>query len=184
VGPDQPYALLLPGASRPSRRYHPDRFAAVARLLGEAGLQPVVAGAATEADLVQRVSSAAPGSVALSGCLDVPALASAITASAVVVCNNSGGADLAAATGTPAVVLFAGAEQVREYGPRHTAASIRTVRTRCSPCRQPRCPYATECLDVPAERVAEEALRLAVSAHRIRAAADRGESVPASGPPR
>jgi ADP-heptose:LPS heptosyltransferase len=158
VDPDQPYALLLPGASCASRRYDPDRFAAVAGRLARAGLRVVVAGAASEAELVARVAGDGAG---IAGDLDVPALAAAVAGGRVVVGNNSGGAHLADAVGTPVVVLFAGTEQVEQYRPRSTPAAVLSVPTTCAPCRQLRCPYGLECLDLPPELVARHALRLA-----------------------
>ena len=126
-----PYAVLLPGASCSSRRYPVDRFAEVAGLLAAAGE------------------------------LDVPALAAALAGARVVVCNNSGGAHLADAVGVPVVVLFAGTEQPDQFRPRAVPAAVLTVPTPCAPCRQLRCPYGLECLDLAPERVAREALRLA-----------------------
>jgi ADP-heptose:LPS heptosyltransferase len=155
------YAVLLPGASCASRRYDPVRMAAVTRTLTAAGLRTVVAGTAKEASLVARAAGDAPGAVPLSGRLDVPALAAAVAHSRVVVCNNSGGAHLASALGTPVVVVFAGTEEVQQYAPRFTPATVLTVATPCAPCRQLTCPYGSECLDIAPARVAEEALRLA-----------------------
>lgn len=161
VPPDQPYALILPGASCPSRRYPPDRLARVARMLTSAGLRVVVAGTGKEAPLVAAVTETVPGAVGLAGRLDVPGLARVISESRVVICNNSGGAHLASALDVPVVVLFAGTERVGQYRPRFSPAAVLTVATDCAPCRQFVCPYARECLDIPAERVAEAALRLA-----------------------
>jgi ADP-heptose:LPS heptosyltransferase len=159
--PGERYALLLPGASCRSRRYPASRLAACARILTHAGLRTVVAGTAREATLVAEVARSDPRIVAVSGELDVPGLAAAVDHAAVVVCNNSAGAHLASAFGTPVVVLFAGTEQVRQYQPRFTPAAVMTVPTACAPCRQLRCPYGSECLDIPPAGVAGEALRLA-----------------------
>ncbi|WP_213451667.1 glycosyltransferase family 9 protein [Rhizomonospora bruguierae] len=162
--PARPYALILPGASCPARSYPPDRYAEVAALLAAPargpGLPVVVAGTAREAGLVNRVAKPA-GAVAVAGDLDVPALAAAIAGAAVVICNNSGGAHLADAVDTPVVVLFAGTEEVEQYRPRGTAATVLTIPTGCAPCRQFACPYAQDCLAVPPERVAAQAARVA-----------------------
>ena len=156
--PGTPYAMLLPGASCPSRRYPPERFARVAELLAEGGLRVVVAGSARESALVERAGGGVTG-------LDVPGLAALIAGSAVVVCNNSGGAHLASALRRPVVVLFAGTEQPAQYAPRGTPAAVLTVPTPCAPCRQLRCPYAQECLDIPPADVARAALRLAAAGY-------------------
>jgi ADP-heptose:LPS heptosyltransferase len=156
-----PYAVLLPGASCSSRRYPVDRFAEVAGLLAAAGLPVLVSGTAAESEPVGRVARNRPGVLAAAGELDVPALAAALAGARVVVCNNSGGAHLADAVGVPAVVLFAGTEQPDQFRPRRVPAAVLTVPTPCAPCRQLRCPYGLECLDLAPERVAREALRLA-----------------------
>ncbi|MEV7803953.1 glycosyltransferase family 9 protein [Microbispora sp. NPDC088329] len=160
-GRRRPCVLLLPGASCSARRYPADRFARVAGLLTAAGLRVVVAGTAGETPLVEATGAGVPGAVLLPGRFDVPVLAALIAAVDVVVCNNSGGAHLASAAGTPVVVLFAGTEQVEQYRPRFGPASILTVPTACAPCRQFACPFALGCLDIPPEQVASEALRLA-----------------------
>ncbi|GAA4178275.1 glycosyltransferase family 9 protein [Phytohabitans flavus] len=154
IAPGEPYALLLPGASCSSRRYPPERYARVARLLSSAGLRVVVAGSAREAELVERAGGGETG-------LDAPGLAALVAGAAVVVCNNSGGAHLASAFRRPVVLLFAGTEQLSQYAPRFTPAAVLSIPTACAPCRQLRCPYALECLDIPPEQVAKEALRLA-----------------------
>jgi ADP-heptose:LPS heptosyltransferase len=156
-----PYAVLLPGASCSSRRYPVDRFAEVAGLLAAAGLPVLVSGTAAESEPVARVAGNRAGVLAAAGELDVPALAAALAGARVVVCNNSGGAHLADAVGVPAVVLFAGTEQPEQFRPRAVPAAVLTVPTPCAPCRQLRCPYGLECLDLAPERVAREALRLA-----------------------
>ena len=137
------YAVLAPGASCPSRRYAPERFAEVARRLG---LPVAVVGTDRERDLVERV--AGPGVVPLAGRLDVPALAALVADAQVAVTNNSGGMHLADAVGTPVVALFAGTEDESQFAPRSTPARLLRVPTTCAPCRAFVCPYAHECLDV------------------------------------
>lgn len=172
IAPDAPHAVLLPGASCPSRRYAPDRFRAVAAALARAGLPVLVCGPEPERELVQAVAGE-PGVAALVGELDVPGLAGLLAGAAVVVANNSGGAHLADAVGTPVVVLFGGTELVEQYRPRSVPAAVLRVPTPCSPCRQLHCPFQqpgldVPCLAVPPDEVAAAALRLAV-----RGSADR-----------
>jgi ADP-heptose:LPS heptosyltransferase len=159
---DDPYAVLLPGASCPSRRYPADRFQAVARELARSGLPVVVCGPASERELAQVVAGhGEPGVITVAGQLDVPGLAALLAGAAVVVANNSGGAHLADAVGTPVVVLFAGTELVGQYRPRSVPAAVLGVPTVCTPCRQLRCPFGLPCLDVPPGDVATAAQRLA-----------------------
>ncbi len=150
------YAVLAPGASCPSRRWAPERFAATARRLG---LPVAVVGTAEEAELVDRITG--PGVVGLAGRLDVPALAALIAGAAVALTNNSGGMHLADAVGTPVVVLFAGTEDESQFAPRSVPARLLRVPTTCAPCRAFTCPYAHECLDIAPETVADAVRQVA-----------------------
>ena len=156
-----PYAVVLPGASCPSRRWPAERFRATAALLAADGLPVVVTGPAAERDLVADVAARTPGVVALAGAFDVPDLAALLAGAAVAVTNNSGGMHLADAVGTPVVVLFAGTEDEGQYRPRSVPSAVLRVPTACSPCRQFHCPFDLECLAIAPEDAALAALRVA-----------------------
>jgi ADP-heptose:LPS heptosyltransferase len=156
-----PYAVVLPGASCPSRRWPAERFRAMAALLAADGLPVVVTGPAAERDLVADVAARTPGVVALAGAFDVPDLAALLAGAAVAVTNNSGGMHLADAVGTPVVVLFAGTEDEGQYRPRSVPSAVLRVPTACSPCRQFHCPFDLECLAIAPEDAALAALRVA-----------------------
>jgi len=147
-----PYAVAAPGASCPSRRYDPDRFAAVVEGLAQ-DLPVVVVGGSGERDLAAQVAGDAGTAVA--GATSVPELAAMVAGAAMVVTNNSGPLHLADALRRPTVALFAGTERESEYAPR--TAPLRLLRrpTACTPCRAFTCPYAMECLDLdPADVLA------------------------------
>lgn len=160
--PPGPFAVLAPGGSCPSKRYPPDRFAVVARLLAGAGLAVLVTGSPREAPLVgEVVAGAAHPLVRPLGEVGVPELAAVISAADVVLCNNSGCLHLADAARTPVVCTYAGTELRTEMPPRSTpAAELLSRPVPCSPCRQFRCPYHQECLDLDPTDVAAAALRL------------------------
>jgi ADP-heptose:LPS heptosyltransferase len=160
--PAGPFAVLAPGGSCPSKRYPPGRFALVARRLADAGLIVLVTGAPTEAPLVDEVvAGAACPLVTPLGDVTVPELAGVIAAANVVVCNNSGCLHLADAARVPVVVTYAGTEARTEMPPRTTpAAQVLGRPVPCSPCRQFRCPYHQECLDLDPGHVAAAALRM------------------------
>jgi ADP-heptose:LPS heptosyltransferase len=160
LAPPTPFAVLAPGASCPSRRYPADRFRAVARGLARSGLPVAVSGPGSERDLVSDVVAGEPGVLDLAGALDVPGLAGLLAGAAVAITNNSGGAHLADAVGTPVAVLFAGTEQVEQFAPRSVRSAVLGVPTPCTPCRQLRCPFELQCLDVPPDEVVAAALRL------------------------
>ena len=84
---------------------------------------------------------------------------------------QSGGMHLADGLGTPAAVVFAGTERPGDIAPRNVPVALLGVRVPCSPCRLLTCPYETQCLDVPPERVAAAAAGLARTA--VRPSAER-----------
>src|SRR5215207_9120845 len=104
-----PWIVLHPGATAPSRRYPPERFAeAAGRVAERMGATILVTGDASEADLVARVCRAIPGpSHELAGVLSLGELSALIAEAPVLLTNNTGPAHIAAAVGTPVVDLYA-----------------------------------------------------------------------------
>lgn len=163
----RPFALLVPGASCPSRRYPAARFGAAAAGIAAAGLPVVVAGTAAEAGLVEEVVSAAgsPGAQAASvhalPAVGLPVFTALVARAAVALTNNSGGLHLADAVGTPVVVTYSGTERLGDVAPRAVPSVLLQVPVPCSPCRQLTCPFHLECLDVAPQRLVAAALALA-----------------------
>jgi ADP-heptose:LPS heptosyltransferase len=159
--PSGPFAVLAPGASCPSRRYPPERFGAAAGELARAGLPVLVAGPAAETELVARVVTVADnaGVVAVPPA-PLPVFTALLRRAAVAITNNSGGMHLADAVGTPVAVTYAGTERPGDLRPRSVPAALLGREVACSPCRQLRCPFAHECLDVPPAELAAAALAL------------------------
>jgi ADP-heptose:LPS heptosyltransferase len=163
-----PFALLVPGASCPSRRYPASRFGAAAAAVAAGGLPVLVAGTAREAGLVEEVVRAAaahpgggPAGVRALPPVGLPVFAALVARAAVALTNNSGGLHLADALGTPVVVTYAGTERRGDVAPRSVPAEVLSVPVPCSPCRQLTCPFHLECLDVTPTDVARAVLRLA-----------------------
>jgi ADP-heptose:LPS heptosyltransferase len=129
----------------------------------------LVTGSPRETPLVAEVvAGAAHPLVEPLGEVTVPELAAVIGTADVVVCNNSGCLHLADAARVPVVVTYAGTERPTEMPPRTTpAAEVLTLPVPCSPCRQFRCPYHQECLDLAPEEVAEAALRLTAMTPKV-----------------
>jgi ADP-heptose:LPS heptosyltransferase len=181
------FALLVPGASCPSRRYPADRFGAAAARVAAAGLPVLVAGTAAEAGLVGEVvrAAGAPDVRALPAS-SLPGFTALVARAAVALTNNSGGLHLADAVGTPVVVTYAGTERLGDVAPRSVPAALLQVPVPCSPCRQLRCPFHLECLDIAPRRLAEAALRLAGAPSplsEIPSPARPASDIPASGIP-
>jgi lipopolysaccharide heptosyltransferase II len=109
IDPAGRWLLLHPGASAPSRRYPQHHWAELIRqLAARPGLPIVLTGGADETALVDAIRAACAVPVAsLAGQLSLGQLAAALRLAAVVVCNNTGPAHIAAAVGTPLAVPYA-----------------------------------------------------------------------------
>jgi hypothetical protein len=110
--------LLHPGAASRSRRWPPERFAAVARWLAAHGHDVRVTGGRDERGLVAEVVHRAgvPCASSTAGLLDLPSLAALVARASLLVCGDTGVAHLATAVGTPSVLLF-GPVAPSQWGP-------------------------------------------------------------------
>lgn len=156
------WVLIHPGASAPSRRYPPERFAEAAELLGRRHELPLLfSGSDSERDLIESIRAAisAP-SHSLAGRLSLAELAALIAQAPVLITNNTGPAHLAAAVGTPVVDLYA------QTNPQHTPWQVphRLLyhEVPCKNCFKSVCPLGHhDCLArVPPQSVAQAALEL------------------------
>ncbi|MBO0702926.1 MAG: glycosyltransferase family 9 protein [Candidatus Dormibacteraeota bacterium] len=102
----RPFVVLHPGASAAARRWPPQRFHGLARLLAERGWRVVVTGSAAERPVAEGVVEGVAGAVNLAGAGDLGLLASVLERARVLVVGNTGPAHLAAATATPVISLF------------------------------------------------------------------------------
>lgn len=168
--PALPYAIVHVGASAPSRRYPPERFAqAAARLRQKSGLQVVVCGGPSEQSEVRATlaafaahggATACGRAVGIAGLLNLGELGALIHSARLLICNNSGPSHLAAACGTPVVVAYA------QTNPQHTpwqvAARVLTRDVSCQNCLRSRCPVPGHpcLLGIDAEEIADAALDL------------------------
>ena len=158
----EPYLLLNPWTSCPSRNYDLGRFAdAAATLSEETGLSVAVTGVAGDRERTQPLF-AALGERArdLMGQTDFPTLAALVKRAALVLTNNTSVMHLADATRTPLVVMFAGTELPCQWQPRATRFRLLHRATSCRPCYAFECPYNLECLDIPPREVVEAGLAL------------------------
>lgn len=106
---DHRWMVLHAGASAPSRRYPPELFAEVAsRLIADHGLRVVLTGSEAERELVASIQARTHGeTVSLAGKLNLAELAALVARAPVLLANNTGPVHVAAAVGTPVVVLYA-----------------------------------------------------------------------------
>jgi len=142
----RPYAVVHAGAQLASRRWPIERFAAVAERLVERGLEVVLTGTASESELVARLSAAiAYPTVNLAGRTSLWTLGALIEGAAHLVCNDTGVSHVAAALGTPSVVVSSGGDAMRWApldGTRHT---VLWHPLPCRPCAHAVCPIGQDC---------------------------------------
>ena len=77
------------GASAQARRYPAERFGAVARQLGERGVQALVTCVQREAALIEEIRPVAPWASYLIGQTTLPEYAALVERAALVICNNT-----------------------------------------------------------------------------------------------
>jgi ADP-heptose:LPS heptosyltransferase len=155
------FACLHPGATAASRRWPPERFAAVADALAARGLPVALVGTPGEAPVAAAVAAAmrAPA-VDLTGQTSLGGFAALLASAALLVGNDSGPAQLAAAVGCPAVTVFLAGDPTRwsPPDPRYRALQAGVP---CQPCGHQACPIDFRCaFHLDPGRVAAEAARL------------------------
>jgi heptosyltransferase-2 len=140
-------ALLGPrSAWGPAREWPAERFAGVGRALGEAGFWVLVCGTAAERADCERVArEAGPRATAIAGETNLPMLAALCAEAAVAVCNDSGLAHLAAATGAKTLQIYGSAASAWTHA---LGDRVRVVQRPpvCSPCYQRTCRIGYRCL--------------------------------------
>jgi ADP-heptose:LPS heptosyltransferase len=158
------FAIVHPGAQLPSRRWMPERFAAVADALAAQGLAVVLTGTAAERPLAQAVRAACrrPPPADLTGrTASLWTLGALVESAALVVANDTGLSHVAAATGTRSVIVASGSDVARWRPLDHARHVVLWHAAPCRPCAHPVCPTAHECAaGVPAAAVIATALQL------------------------
>lgn len=158
------YVCIHPGARLASRRWLVERFARVADSLADDGFSIVLTGTREEGPLLADLRDAmrAPA-IDLAGHTSLGSLAALVAQARLVVCNDTGMSHVAAAVGTPSVVVACGSDPGRWRpldGDRHRVLWHPVA---CRPCDHEHCPTGHECAaGVEAEAVIAEARRLLV----------------------
>jgi ADP-heptose:LPS heptosyltransferase len=137
----KPYALLVPGAAphRPGKRWPAEHFGALAALLGDRGLTPVIVGTAQDGPLAATIRAACPATIDMTGRTNLRQLAAVAAGACLAVGNDTGPLHLAAATGIPCIALFSADSDPALTRPRGQVTVL----------------YAPSLADLPVQRVAE-----------------------------
>jgi heptosyltransferase-3 len=158
---DQKIALIHPAAAFATKQWATENFARVAEFLAERGFAPVAIAAPNESELLEHLRSEASVKI-ITFDLSLPEVTVLARRSRLFVGNDSGIAHIAAAMGTPAVVIF-GSSNVAHWRPWNSApAEVVLEEMPCQPCHG----YFCEKFDQP-----ECILRVPVN--RVTAAIDR-----------
>jgi ADP-heptose:LPS heptosyltransferase len=158
---EEPYIVVHPGASAPSRAWPPLHHAAAVELLEGAGHRVVVTGGPDETGLTATV--AGPSALDLGGHTDLRSLTGVIAGARALVTGNTGPAHLAAAVGTPVACLFSPVVPAIRWAP--YGVRLELLGDQNAPCKLSRareCPVpGHQCLSsVSPEQVVEAVERL------------------------
>ena len=152
---DQKIALIHPAAAFATKQWPVENFARVVEYLAERGFSPVAIAAPPEGAVLNDLLSQASVPIA-SFDLSLPEVTALASRSQLFVGNDSGIAHIAAAVGTPSVVVF-GSSNVAHWRPwNRAAAEVVFEEMDCQPCHGYFCEKFAqpECiLRVPVPRV-------------------------------
>jgi ADP-heptose:LPS heptosyltransferase len=153
------FALVHAGSQWSSRRWPAERFAAVADALADEGLAIVLTGTAGERALARAVAAQmrAPA-LDLVGRTTLWELGALVEWARQVVCNDTGISHIAAALGTPSIVVASGSDVPRWAPADRQRHRVFWHDMPCRPCAHAVCPHDNACAAaVPAAAVAREA---------------------------
>jgi ADP-heptose:LPS heptosyltransferase len=157
LGHGKGYVVLHPGAFSPLRRWFPERFAEVARVvLDRTELAVVITGSPEEAALAESIArQAGPGALSIAGETSLPQVTAVVERAEAMVSLDTGLMHVATAVGTPVVALV-GPEEPARFGPYGEGHAVIYHKLPCSPCDQVHCVRRSpECMEaISTEEVA------------------------------
>ncbi|MEV4702706.1 glycosyltransferase family 9 protein [Actinoplanes sp. NPDC049316] len=118
--------IVHPGAKSPSRRWPPERYAAVAEALTAAGHRVVVTGSGAEREIATEVAERAGLGAGAVARTSLDELAGLVAHARLLISGDTGIAHLATAYRTPSVVLF-GPMSPQRWGPPPERAYHRAI---------------------------------------------------------
>jgi heptosyltransferase-2 len=148
IRPDQPLALLNPGATNSrAKRWLPERFAETAdRLIDRDGFRVAIIGApGDEAAARETALSMKREAATLAGKTSIADLKAVLSCASLLISNDTGAAHVAAALDVPTVVVFGPTEHLSTR-PLSEVAQIVRHDVSCSPCMLRDCPIDHRCM--------------------------------------
>lgn len=134
-----PFALFHPTTAFATKRWAPENFARMAEYLAARGIKRVVVSNRTETETVRQMEEASRVPLVTFDDLTLPEITALASRASLFVGNDSGIAHIAAAVGTPTVVIF-GSSNRDHWRPWTDAPSeIVFERFECQPCPGYRC---------------------------------------------
>ena len=145
------FAVLLPGANWPTKRWPIERFAALVGPLRERfGLATVVAGGPDDVKLGDTIlpspqpspwkGEGARGAINLAGRTSLRQLVALLERAELVIANDSGPMHIAAALGRPLIAIFGPTNPIRT-GPYNRLDTVIRIEIPCSPCYSRKCSH-------------------------------------------
>jgi ADP-heptose:LPS heptosyltransferase len=157
------YAVIHPGAGAALKGWVVDRWRDVAAQLSAEGLGVVLTGSGVEEKtLAQSIAKGIDGCVDVVGMTTWSEFVNIVSGARVAISPDTATAHVAAAMGTPCVVLFSGINDLREWMPIGSRVVPLINAVPCAPCfRKHGCATMSCVRDISADVVASEALKLA-----------------------
>lgn len=157
---------LAPGARWATKRWPPERFAALARELAARGRPVTLIGGPGDRDAIRAVRERLSPELSVGDTVSVgvEGLAATIARLSLMVAGDSGPVHLSSAVGTPVVSIFGPTSPLRWRPLSETSRAVH-IDVPCSPCSnhgQERCPLGHHaCMrDLPMERVLSASLEV------------------------
>lgn len=136
-----------PGAKWSSKRWMPDRYEELGRMLWKRkGLLPIVFGGPEDRDVAQSLVRNWGFGVCAAGKLSVRQSAAVLRSVTMYVGNDTGTMHLAAAVGIPCVAVFSAQDSPGRWSPYGEGHRSLRIPVPCSGCRLPVCDRGNWCL--------------------------------------
>ncbi len=148
AGVGAPYVCLHPGSQLASRRWAPERFARVGDALADCGYAVAITGTAAEAGITGCTAGAMRSkAIDLAGRTSLGAAAGLVRDARLLVCNDTGVSHIAAALGTPSVVVSCGSDPARWAPLDRARHPVLYQPIACRPCSYALCPIGHPCAE-------------------------------------